>query len=602
MGLGDVARAQKSAGIPFDGDLDMALAKLASSRVPPSAASITVSFGLKAAISRGNVKSSDEAQPSTARRSSEPSVDPSSSKSSSKQSSRAPSPDPSASLTRLSLPTSKSTSLSNPPPRKSSIGSVGSSIRGRFTRDPPLSTITSPILTSSSNPLVSHLTRNDPMAGGQQDREDPETSFERLEAYLKTEHGMSASSRARIEDGTYSRSATPPTPREETPTSAELEGDAIKARDFAADRPSTQPEGDLEAGSGSRRGSDDPHPFSSQHPAAIAEDPEDQHRPITFRASRSAGSSSKRDSNSSDASQGASTTLSEVEGSNGYFTSTGYLSDFLLERKPSVGSSSAGSQRTTSTSRSRMSHLPPPRPPPTSALPPTPISVESPDLPATIPAASTTATAAADDPTESLAFQQLRAENARLRAELALVTENARLRSELDNALRRASQLPPPPSASTNTLTPPTSSSSGHTSPTSPTFSTHHAQHQAQRSALRSMPPGPPPLGLPPPPPTTTQAKGAVTLAAPPTSAARKGRRGSEPILQGPGVGRGEMRRPSLGLETLPEVTVSPPTNTTTGVTGHGGNLAGYRPVSFRAELKKVRVQGEAPPAAATEE
>ena len=167
---------------------------------------------------------------------------------------------------------------------------------------------------------------------------------------------------------------------------------------------------------------------------------------------------------------------------------------------------------------------------------------------------------------------------------------------------RRASQLPPPPSASTNTLTPPTSSSSGHTSPTSPTFSTHHAQHQAQRSALRSMPPGPPPLGLPPPPPTTTQAKGAVTLAAPPTSAARKGRRGSEPILQGPGVGRGEMRRPSLGLETLPEVTVSPPTNTTTGVTGHGGNLAGYRPVSFRAELKKVRVQGEAPPAAATEE
>ena len=42
-----------------------------------------------------------------------------------------------------------------------------------------------------------------------------------------------------------------------------------------------------------------------------------------------------------------------------------------------------------------------------------------------------------------------------------------------------------------------------------------------------------------------------------------------------------EGRRPSLGLETLPELTISPPSH---GVGSIGGieSLAGYRPVSYK--------------------
>lgn len=553
MGLGDAAREHKASGVPFDGDLDIALAKLASSRVAiEKPASTALTFARTAPPVVLPSLSEPVSAPLPTRTPPPPPVpSPSPSPSSISTSTRAHHSTPPLPASSTSTPAPEKSS-SPPAPLKKST-SNGPSFASRFGREAP-STITSPILVGSSNPLVSHYAQKDPRTVGPAHEADP--SFQKLQAFLRTEHGLSATSKSRIEDGTFTgasqSSSEEPSPTEsetssanEEPSNEQEEVLSVKEEDaFPQIRDSLR---------------SDRHPYSVQKHQVIS-----TIKSEPYRSTKSGKSSHKRDSSSSNASQfyAGSTPLagsdlpSPSTATSSYFSGTGYLNEFL-ERKPSTGSATS-SQRTSSTGRSRERMSISPRPRSTNEVPLPPL-----------------------DRSDSSDTQRLLEENQRLRTELALLAENAKLRAELE-AMRRgsgSSDLSPPISRSN-------SGSAGRlspmNSPTGSSFNLHPSQgfdasRRGSHSAHRGAPAYPPPTGgLPPPPPLPSSSENRrappSTLSIPPT---RTKRRGSDPPHNLAREQTAAVRRPSLGLETLPEFTVSPP----------GTLPPGYKPISSHRYL-----------------
>ena len=546
MGLGDAAREHKASGVPFDGDLDIALAKLASSRVAiekPASTALTFARTYPPIVLPSPSKPTPAALPT-----------------------RSPPPPPVAVPTfsppststrsHQSTPPLPETSRSTPPPERTSSPaslkkstSNGPSFASRFGREAP-STITSPILVGSSNPLVSQFAQKDPrIAGAGHHEADP--SFQKLQAFLKTEHGLSATSKARIAEGTFngaSQVSDDPSPTE-SDTSSRSDENTDEQEEVLSPR---QEEVFPQIRNSLRS---DRHPYSVQKHQVTSPVESEQYR--STKSGRS-----KRDSVSSNASHfyANSTPLagsdqpSPSTANSSYFSGgAGYLNEFL-ERKPSTGSATS-SQRTSSTSRSRERMPVSPRPYSTSEVPPPPLDRSDSDT------------------------QRLLEENQRLRTELALLAENAKLRAELD-AMRRGS-------AGSAELSPPISRSNSESggrlspmnSPVGSSFNLHPTQgFDASRRGShpnRGAPAYPPPTGgLPAPPPSlsspTDHRRAPPSTLSIPTN--RTKRRGSDPPHN---AAREQIRRPSLGLETLPEFTVSPP----------GTLPPGYKPVSSNRYL-----------------
>lgn len=529
MGLGDAAREHKASGVPFDGDLDIALAKLASSRVAvekPASTALT--------FTRTSPPISLPIIPA------------------SPTSVRSQQPTPPLAETVTAIPPAERSS--SPAPLKKST-SNGPSFASRFGREAP-SMITSPILVGSSNPLVSQYAQRDPRNAGAAHEADP--SFQKLQAFLKTEHGLSATSKARMAEGTFNGASQ--VSDDPSPTESDASSRSGENTDEQEEVLSPRQEEVFPQIRNSLRS--EQHPYSIHKQEITSPVESDQHR-----STRSGINSHKRDSVSSNASHFyANANATPLIGSDqpspstansSYFSGAGYLNEFL-ERKPSTGSASS-SQRTSSTGRSRERMSVSPRPPSTIEVPPLPLDRAESDT------------------------QRLLEENQRLRTELALLAENAKLRAELD-AMRRgsagSSELSPPISRSN-------SGSAGRLSPmNSPTglsFNLHPSQgFDASRRGShshRGAPTYPPPSGgLPAPPPPLTSPTD--HRRAPPSTLSiptnRTKRRGSDPPHN---VARdqtsGAVRRPSLGLETLPEFTVSPP----------GTLPPGYKPVSSHRYL-----------------